>query len=225
MINKINFNGIKPPKYFMNEKQVKRMILNDTVIYEYDTGECKGITFNESKVTIDVEVIDDTYYKLGYTLSPENCSDEITWEITDPNIIQVTHSKNTREFWITSLSMGSCALTVICGDKSDICVIKVIADHDHEDNIPCTSISCDSEVVVGFNNVTPENGGGVKINVVVNPSDTTDLVVCKVHANKMVYVLQQSDGWYVYSQGYTYGRTTVSFICGDKQADCIVTVS
>lgn len=217
MINKMYFNGSKPPTYYMNNKRVRRMIFNNQTVYEYipctglnivesiismplegnvgdtykinytispsdctesvnwsignnsyfsikngvvtrlvgdinldveelnitvtatcesysDTtklnlindGSCTAFKFNENQISINTEVIDETYYKLKYTVSPSDCNEEVTYELSDPNIIKVTHSKGTNEFWITTLSMGTCVITGKCGSRIDTCVVNVI---------------------------------------------------------------------------------------------------
>lgn len=217
MINKLYFNGSKPPTYYMNNKRVRRMVFNNQIVYEYipctglniipdstqmdltgsigetyvidytvtpsdctepvtwsissnnyfsisngvvtrlvsdidldveeldititascesfsDTtklklindGSCTNFKFDENQVSINTDVIDETYYKLKYTLSPTDCTDEVTYELSDPNIIKVIHSKGTKEFWITTLSIGTCIITGRCGNKIDTCQVKVI---------------------------------------------------------------------------------------------------
>ena len=184
--------------------------------------------FAEKEVVIDTEVIDETYYKLKYTITPEDTTEEVTYEISNQNIIKVVHSTGTKEFWITTLSMGTCTITARCGESEDTCVIRVLANGDQEgdENIPCTGITCDNPVTVDNENVTPENGGGQLINVTVTPANTTDVVTCTVHNPNMVYVECINGKWYVFSNGiYQSGTTVITFKCGNCSADCYVTVT
>ena len=185
---------------------------------------CSSFKFNENQVSITTEVVDETYYKLKYTVTPDDCEDEVTYELSDPNIIKVTHSTGTDEFWITTLSMGTCTITGRCGNKMDTCVVNVIDAN--STNIPCTKITCDAEVTVDNENILPENGGGQLINVTVTPANTTDDVTCTVHNTEMVYVECIDGKWYVFSNGiYQSGATVITFKCGNCSADCKVTVS
>lgn len=186
---------------------------------------CRSFKFNENQVSINTEVIDETYYKLKYTVTPDDCEDEVTYELSDPNIIKVVHSTGTDEFWITTLSMGTCVITGRCGNRMDTCVVNVI-DGATSTNIPCTGITCDNPVTVDNENVTPENGGGQLINVTVTPANTTDVVTCTVHNTKMVYVECINGKWYVFSNGiYQAGTTVITFKCGKCSADCYVTIT
>lgn len=224
MINKLFFNGSKPPTYYINNKKIKRMYCNEQIVYDCSIE----IKFAEKQVIIDTEVIDETYYKLKYNITPEDTTEEVTYEISNQNIIKVVHSTGTKEFWITTLSIGTCTITARCGGSEDTCVIRVLDNSNQEGdgNIPCTGITCDAEVTVDNENVTPENGGGQLINVTVTPADTTDVVTCTVHNTKMVYVECINGKWYVFSNGiYQAGTTVITFKCGNYSADCYVTVT
>lgn len=224
MINKLFFNGSKPPTYYINNKKIKRMYCNGQIVYDCSIE----FKFAEKEVIIDTEVIDETYYKLKYTITPEDTTEEVTYEISNQNIIKVVHSTGTKEFWITTLSMGTCTITARCGGSEDTCVIQVLANGDQEgdENIPCTGITCDNPVTVDNENVTPENGGGQLINVTVTPANTTDVVTCTVHNPNMVYVECINGKWYVFSNGiYQSGTTVITFKCGNCSADCYVTVT
>jgi hypothetical protein len=194
---------------------IKLSIINDR--------SCSSFKFNENQVSINTEVIDDTYYKLKYTVTPDDCEDEVTYELSDPNIIKVEQGVD--EFWVTTLSMGTCVITGRCGNRMDTCVVNV-TDDATSTNIPCTGIRCDAEVEVDNENVTPENGGGQLINVTVEPANTTDVVTYTIHNTKMVYVECIGGKWYVFSNGINQaGTTVITFKCGKCSADCYVTVT
>lgn len=225
MINKLFFNGSKPPTYFIRNKKIKRMYCNGQIVYDRSIE----IKFAEKEVVIDTEVIDETYYKLKYNITPENTTEEVTYEISDQNIIKVyAHNTMTKEFWIKTLSMGTCTITARCGGSEDTCTIRVLANGEQEgdENIPCTKITCDAEVTVDNENILPENGGGQLINVTVEPVNTTDVVTCTVHNPNMIYVKCIDGKWYVFSNGINQsGATVITFKCGKCSADCKVTVS
>ena len=224
MINKLFFNGSKPPTYYITNKKIKRIYCNRQIVYDCSIE----FKFAENQVVIDTEVIDETYYKLKYTITPEDTTEEVTYEISDQNIIKVIHSTGTKEFWITTLSMGTCTITARCGGSEDTCVIQVLSNGDQEgdENIPCTGITCDNPVTVDNENILPENGGGQLINVTVTPANTTDVVTCTVHNPDMVYVECIDGKWYVFSNGINQaGTTVITFKCGDCSADCYVTIT
>lgn len=224
MINKLFFNGSKPPTYYINNKKIKRMYCNGQIVYDCSIE----FKFAEKQVML-TEVIDETYYKLKYTITPEDTTEEVTYEISDQNIIKVyAHNTMTKEFWIKTLSMGTCTITARCGGSEDTCVIQVVANGDQggDENIPCTGITCDNPVTVDNENVTPENGGGKLINVTVTPANTTDDVTCTVHNPNMVYVKRINGKWYVFSNGINQaGTTVITFKCGKCSADCYVTIT
>ena len=225
MINKLFFNGSKPPTYHIRNKKIKRMYCNGQIVYDCSIE----FKFAENQVAINTEVIDNEYYKLKYTVTPENTTEEVTYEISNQNIIKVVHSTGTKEFWITTLSMGTCTITARCGGSEDTCVIQVLANGEQEEeneNIPCRGITCDAEVIVDNENILPENGGGQLINVTVTPENTTDVVTCTIHNTKMVYVECIGGKWYVFSNGiYQAGATVITFKCGNCSADCYVTIT
>ena len=225
MINKLFFNGSKPPTYHIRNKKIKRMYCNGQIVYDCSIE----FKFAENQVAINTEVIDNEYYKLKYTVTPENTTEEVTYEISNQNIIKVVHSTGTKEFWITTLSMGTCTITARCGGSEDTCVIQDLANGEQEEeneNIPCRGITCDAEVIVDNENILPENGGGQLINVTVTPENTTDVVTCTIHNTKMVYVECIGGKWYVFSNGINQaGTTVITFKCGKYSADCYVTIT
>lgn len=121
MINKLYFNGSKPPTYYINNKKVKRMYCNGQIVYDCTVE----IKFAEEQIIISTDVIDETYYKLKYTITPEDINEEVTYELSDQNIIKVQHNPGIKEFWITTLSMGECIITVHCGNYSANCTVIV----------------------------------------------------------------------------------------------------
>ena len=113
MINKIFFNEIKPPFFYINNKRLKRMIFNDEIVYEYIP--CTGVSL-PSSLNIDEEET----YKLDAEISPQDCTDIVIWSTSDNNIAEVSTSG-----LVTGVNHGTCNITATCGKFSDICEVTV----------------------------------------------------------------------------------------------------
>lgn len=94
MINKINFNNSKPSTFYINNKRVRQMVLNDDTIYYYIP--CTGINIHAESIVIpDVGKKGDTY-TVAYTISPSDCTEKVTWSIDDNQYVSINNGVLTR---------------------------------------------------------------------------------------------------------------------------------
>lgn len=76
---------------------------------------CTGITLNSDSFSINSY---DTV-NAGYTVQPENTTDYVTWETSNSNIVTVENGV------ITPVGIGTCTITVRCGNFSDTATVNV----------------------------------------------------------------------------------------------------
>lgn len=77
---------------------------------------CTGITLDESSLTMDTIGGTET---LGYTLSPENTTDNPSVSSSNTNVVSI--SGNT----LTAVGVGTATVTVTCGEITATCTVKV----------------------------------------------------------------------------------------------------
>ena len=76
---------------------------------------CEGIEFDESTVTFDSLGT----ATVGYTVTPSDTTDTVSFTSSDSSIISVSGST------LTVNGIGSCTLTITCGEYSDTCTVTV----------------------------------------------------------------------------------------------------
>ena len=194
---------------------------NDTInLSIINDRSCSSFKFNENQVSITTEVVDETYYKLKYTVTPDDCEDEVTYELSDPNIIKVTHSTGTNEFWITTLSMGTCIITATCGNFSDICEVTV--------NELVTIIPCEY-VTVTPSSATLSVGDSVTITGSAYPSNTTDYMLVSSSDVSIIAIGNGSAGndttKTITVTAKAQGSVTITFNCNGVKGYCHITVN
>ena len=92
---------------------------------DFSTNKLTTISFGETPCTgialesDSISVSGYTPVEVGYTVTPANTTDLVTWESSDENIITVSGGV------ITPVGVGSCTLTVSCGEYSDTATVEV----------------------------------------------------------------------------------------------------
>ena len=116
MINNTYYNGKLPPKYFINNKQVKSMYMNNMLIYHLIP--CTGIELNATEIVMTNTV--NNSFTLLARVSPSNCNEELTFMSSDNDIATVDNNGVIRPKQI-----GICDIIVACGEISTMCKVNV----------------------------------------------------------------------------------------------------
>lgn len=154
------------------------------------------------KISVTMKVGD--MLVLSATVQPENVSDKaITWSSSAPSVVKVENGK------LTALAEGSATITAKCGEKSAFCTVTV-----QKAEVPAESVTLDQTTLELAVN------GTAKLTAKVLPEETTvktiqwsssDETVAKVAADGTVTALKE-------------GSTVITAKCGEKSAECTVTV-
>jgi uncharacterized protein YjdB len=165
---------------------------------------CTGISLNKSALTFTAEGTQT----LSATVTPDGCTDAITWESNNISVAIVSDGV------VTAVANGNATITAKCGEYSASCSVAVsgIAEP-----VPCTGIALDKTELV----FTGE--GTQTITAAVTPTDTTDSVVW-VSSNPVVASIVVEDNVCTV-QSVSNGEATITVTCGNYNATCSVTVS
>ena len=208
MINKIFFNEIKPPFFYINNKRLKRMVFNDEIVYEYIP--CTGVSL-PSSLNIDEEET----YKLDAEVSPQDCTDIVIWSTSDNNIAEVSTSG-----LVTGVSYGTCNITATCGNFSDTCKVTV--------NELITLIPCEY-VTVTPSSATLSVGDSVTITGSAYPSNTTDYMLVSSSDVSIIAIGSGSAGTEttktITVTAKAQGSVTITFNCNGVKGYCHITVN
>ena len=102
----------------IREMVVKRCAYMDEVVENMTIGEpvpCTGIALSVSELTFTGAGTQT----LTATVTPEGCTDVVTWESNDPSVVSVSGGV------VTALANGSTTITARCGDYSASCAVTV----------------------------------------------------------------------------------------------------
>ena len=154
------------------------------------------------KISVTMKVGD--MLVLSATVQPENVSYKaITWSSSAPSVVKVENGK------LTALAEGSATITAKCGEKSAFCTVTV-----QKAEVPAERVTLDQTTLELTVN------GTAKLTAKVLPEETTvktiqwsssDETVAKVAADGTVTALKE-------------GTTVITAKCGEKSAECTVTV-
>ena len=201
------FTGI-PSKTTNNIQQIRSYALaRHTWTDEYvaaltpaEEVHCTGITLSASELTFAAEGTQI----LTATVSPDGCTDPVTWESDNASIATVSGGV------VTAVANGSATITAKCGSYSASCAVSVSGIYDA---VPCTGITLDKT------ELTFDGTGSQTLTATATPTDTTDAIVWESDNESVATVV---DGT-VTAVGN--GSTTITAICGEQTATCAVSVS
>lgn len=165
---------------------------------------CTGISLNKSALTFTAEGTQT----LSATVTPDGCTDAITWESNNISVATVSDGV------VTAVANGNATITAKCGEYSASCSVAVsgIAEP-----VPCTGIALDKTELVFAGE------GTQTITAAVTPTDTTDSVIW-TSSNPVVASIVVEDNVCTV-QSVSNGEATIIVTCGNYNATCSVTVS
>ena len=165
---------------------------------------CTGITLSSETLTFT----ESGTQTLTATVTPDGCTDTITWESDNTSIATVSDGV------VTAVANGSATITATCGEYSASCSVSVsgIAEP-----VPCTGISLDQT------ELTFEGEGTQTLTATVTPEDTTDMLVWTSSNPSVASIVVEGNTCTV--QSMYNGNSTITVTCGAYSASCNVTVS
>lgn len=180
-----------------------------------------------SKVFLGTDLVYECpVYNISYYLVGTVSSDSrITIEDGERFNTTITlQNSSTHQFTSSSLSMGGVDVTHLYLTRTSTKItiaIPCVTGHLNIDarsaqsTYPCTSITCNSSMEVGFNS-------DANLNVVVNPTGCTDAIYWEVSNTSALSVYESSGEYWVHA--IKSGTYTITFYCGDKSCTSSITI-
>ena len=166
---------------------------------------------------------------LSVVVSPENCTDTVTWSVSPSGIVTVNNGV------VTPVSNGECTITATCGSYSDTCSVTVSLPV-----VECTGISLDkTELALGR---VSSDASDAEVNLLDGAewsNGALDIINGTIRANntdKYTQINISTPGKYTLSStvGYTYKKialydTNGAFMCGvgneENTNNCVINVT
>lgn len=190
-------NNIKQIRNFIRDRQA---YVDSEFAAMVEPVRCTGITLSANTLTFTAEGTQI----LTATVTPDGCTDPITWESDNVSIATVDGGV------VTAIANGSANITAKCGEYSANCAVSVSGI---SEAVPCTSITLD-KTALSFTDT-----GTQILTATVTPSDTTDEIVWSSN-NTTVAKVENGVVTAVNS-----GSATITATCGTQSASCAVSVA
>lgn len=159
------------------------------------------LSVSEDKLTLPVG--EQVQVDLQITVEPpEADSGEICWESADESVAKVDGNGV-----VTGIASGNAKITATCRDRSVICAVNVI--------VPVAELTLEPAQTV------LAEGGTLALTATVLPEDATDNSVTWSSDNEDVATVN-ADGTVT---AVSVGEAAITASCGEKTAECIVTVA
>lgn len=154
--------------------------------------------------TATIEMVEGETFNLVATVLPKDAEyDGITWASSNASVASVNSGT------VTALKEGTATITASAGGKSSTCSVKVSSKV-----IPVTSVALDKT------SLSIQVGETETLTATVNPADATDKNVIWTSSDESVAKVADGKVTAVKS-----GNAIITAQCGDKTAECAVTVT
>ena len=168
------------------------------------TAECAvTVTVPTGSVTLDKTTLSlavGETEQLTATVKPDDATDKnVTWTSSDESVAKVVNGK------VTAVKSGKATITAKCGGKTAECAVTV--------TVPVTSLTLDRTTL------SLAVGETAQLTATVKPDDATDKNVSWTSSDE--FVAKVDDGKVTAVKS---GKATIIAKCGDKTAECEVTV-
>ena len=175
------------------------------------TAKCGGkaaecavtVTVPTGSVTLDKTTLSlavGESVQLTATVKPDDATDKnVSWTSSDESIAKVDNGK------VTAIRAGKATITAKCGGKTAECAVTV--------TVPTGSVTLDKTTL------SLAVGETAQLTATVNPDDATDKNVAWASSDESVVKVDNGKVTAVKS-----GKATIIAKCGDKTAECEVTV-
>ena len=169
------------------------------------TAECTvTVTVPTGSVTLDKTsltlAVGETA-QLTATVKPDNATDKtVTWTSSDESVAKVDNGR------VTAVKSGNASITAKCGDKTAECAVTV--------TVPTNSVTLDKT------SLSLAVGETAQLTATVKPDNATDKSVIWTSSDESVAKVDNGRVTAVKA-----GNATITAKCGDKTAECAVTVT
>lgn len=164
------------------------------------TVEVSSVSLN----TATIEMVEGETFNLVVTVLPKDAEyDGITWASSNASVASVNSGT------VTALKEGTATITASAGGKSSTCSVKVSSKV-----IPVTSVTLDKTTL------SLAVGESAQLTATVTPADATDKNVIWTSSDESV--AKVADGKVTAVKA---GKVTITAKCGDKTAECMLTVT
>lgn len=180
-----------------------------TAIITAKSGSCiaeciVAVSVDVESITLDktsLELTIDETVQLTATVKPDNATDKnVTWTSSDESVAKVDNGR------VTAVKAGKAMITAKCGDKTAECAVTV--------TVPITSLTLDKTTL------PLSVGETAQLTATVKPDNATDKNVTWTSSDESVAKVDNGKVTAVKA-----GNATITAKCGDKTAECAVTVT
>lgn len=171
-------------------------ISSDVVSYTTKTIPAEQVVLSDDELRMSV----GNTYKLTATVLPENTTDVLSWENTNPNIAEIS-----QDGVVKAIKTGQTVITAKAGTKTAVCLVSVgpVAESVSLDQVSLSLVK----------------GETAQLKATLTPADAIEPVVWSSSDEAVATV---SDGKVT---AVDAGKATITVRAGDKSASCEVTVS
>lgn len=162
---------------------------------------CTGIAF----ATTTIEVQEGRAFPVSYAVTPAECSDEVIWTSSNPDVAVVLRGI------VSTIAPGTAVITANCGEYSASCTLEV-TEADESTGIKCTGITFEQQ---GYGLSV---GNTLIIPYTVTPADCTQMVYWS-SSNPAVAVVDHG-----VVGAISKGTATITATCGDYSASMEIDV-
>ena len=162
---------------------------------------CESIALDTTGITLTQE---SSTHQLVVTITPENCTDIVSYETSDSSVAIVNNSG-----LISLVNDGNCDITVTCGTKTAICSVIVEG----------VSVDCDT-ITLSETSITLTDKSQHDITATITPDNCTYEV--SWHSENDEIVIIDNGG---HMTAVADGTTNIVATCGSQSAKCSITVS
>lgn len=140
---------------------------------------CTGIVLSADTLSLTTS---DTQ-TLSVVVSPDNCTDTVTWSVNPTGIVTVANGV------VTPVASGECTITATCGNYSDSCSVTVEIEE-----VECTGISLDQDTLtLGIVDATSGLGTNL-LDSVSSATSGTYLTFNTITLEPGIYTLKNING-------------------------------
>ena len=154
--------------------------------------------------TATIEMIEGETFSLVATVLPKDAEyDGVTWASSNASVASVNSGT------VTALKEGTATITASAGGKSATCTVKV-----------STKVVAVTSITLDKTSLSMKVGETATLTATVKPDDATDKTVAWSSSDESVAKVDNGKVAALKS-----GKATITAKCGDKTAECVVTVT
>lgn len=180
-----------------------------------DAGETDQFTVESVTLQETAEVEVGKSVTLSYTVTPEDCTDTVSWRSSDTSVATVSNGGD-NVGQVTGVAAGTAVITLQVGNLSDTCTVTVMGSG--SGTVEVTGVTLDQTGVTLY--INGESGADtVTLTATVTPENATDKTVTWTSDKEAVATVANG-----VVKAVGEGTATITATAGSKSATCTVTV-